>query len=80
MQKAAKARAPAAHGFAGQLKIGKARKKFSECDPRFKSREIHSGASMDAERKGDMPVWITRKVELVRIMELRRVPVGGADA
>src|SRR5713226_423099 len=80
MQEAAEAGAAAARECAVPLDPRKPCQHLADRHLCLHAGERHASAGMDAGREGEMPVGLAADVETIRIFELRRVAVGGADA
>src|SRR5437660_12722689 len=80
MQEAAETGADAARECAVLLDPRKPCQHLADRHLRLHAGERHASAGMDAGREGEMPVGLAADVETIRIFELRRVAVGGADA
>ena len=80
VQKAAKARPPAAHVISGQRVTREALEEARQRDARLEPDQVQSRTGVDAEAEGHVPVRLAVNVEAVRIAELRRIAVRATDA
>src|SRR5579859_5592394 len=80
MAKAAEAGAAAADEIADALYPAKAAYQLVQRHLRFHAGERIAGAGVDAAAERQVAIGMAADVEPIRIGELRRVAVGGADA
>src|SRR5262245_22092812 len=79
-QEPPKPRPSPAHRRAGELVARKPRQEPPDGNAPLQPRHVEPGAHMRAGAEGEVAVGLAADVESIRVGELGRVAVGGADA